>query len=1461
MLKTAKIYFPRGDGDSFVIRNIAGKHDDRKVVVSLLESDELTAGLLWQKKNTLAGGSDAEVLVTYDSVRNTSDFEVTLLRDDTEALEDSIYFLSLSSTSTSDDDDHYTPVVADFVLQPSGYGPYTGLPEEAMQFIPVPISDIEDGSFVKRNGDTFDGQDLSTVIGNSHTHSNKTLLDTYTQTEANLADAVSKKHSQNKDTKLDEGGDNEVSALTVKSVADHFDAADSYKLKGTGLKNEAVSSNHLNSAVVGELSPAGSVADLKTLRLSSQDKKLVVGNKSIDKTKIVEFVVGKNLFNKFDIDESGYLGNNNSFTVYASYFSSNYIAVSPSTQYTLSNHFALLYFDEAKKYISGDFSGNNNNPLTFTTPSNCYYVRISLNDSKKDVVQLEAGASSTSYEPFVMTIGGSAVPITLSSLVISTGITKDSSGKIIIDSSYFNKKTLTVDLNTVPDYVGQLGAYAGDTYYAATISPVSWVKLTYEPLSADRRTNIVNAFSKRYSKQGDSLLNFTTHFKDPASYITTATFEYDEALFSKYGEQQYWKITKTSASGITPRLVADISLDDLKRIGIDINDAGYTTQNLSLRLLEYKPLCVNALTSQFQAYVVLMYDDSNELSYSNTNNINLLNGANGTGGYAHTVTLVNNTDWYGWTRQALPLIKEYNGRTLKKIKIWYLVSVNSAGSDTTLAIAMSAAIKGDTISQTSLYLNYPDDLVGVDNYKVDWDSNTTYKKGEKVKFNRNIYISLRSGNLNNTPTDTYYWALDLDFTTLYNSMPSPVADSTQTLTIANADKIAFYGSSYTESVYTVKNHSWVQKLSAFTDLILGNFGVSGNRLVEEVQRLRENSNPFHPIVGIKEFNPTFVSFSNTGNETLNVFGTNLDAFRNEVTLAMTAAQSVGAAPIIGTEHYGYASQELLNFMLSDEYRLLVANIGSVGWNVLRPYTSSYAGFWGGSHPATRTNATYLAEWFYLLSQLRPNKSIKLYRLRSEYIGGSPTIDNLHYDDNIQRLQLFQEISCGEKSLKEENGQNGWEYYDRLDENFAVDSITNEYCKLINNESVVFSKWLLLEAVIDRVNVDVAEIQLSLAASPTKVYIANNNPSSTQYTPSQLNAAFEVSKTVYDTFTESIGEAFTSDATGAAVLNYQGKIKSYSLGGYFLIFTSNTSPTSDAGAGNLTKTSNSSTTAYTNYWNRLSRHKFEFLDKLGDSWSRFEDITSSAVYADGVLTISLSGDILKYFRKDKLRILLNDSGNITLSDLSITYSGGKPKLNNVPNTFKPKPAYTELNSPTGFDSDWTVTDGWTNNGAALEQMPASVRDYPPKHSMNYHVKLDYDATDSLPTSIKKTFAVTSSNGFKKVVVRVIARLFPKIFNTTVAEDDYHTQTRQIKADSYDMGTLVCSIGNGAPYAVSKKPVDIGWSEITFESYIPPYTTSVDVILNRDEFDFIDISNYRNHTYPLQVYDVSVQVEGE
>lgn len=77
---------------------------------------------------------------------------------------------------------------------------------------------------------------LADAVTNKHTHTNKATLDTYTQTEVNLVDAVTKKHTANTDTALDTGGANPVTALKVKGVTDRFDGSN--KLLATGIATQ-----------------------------------------------------------------------------------------------------------------------------------------------------------------------------------------------------------------------------------------------------------------------------------------------------------------------------------------------------------------------------------------------------------------------------------------------------------------------------------------------------------------------------------------------------------------------------------------------------------------------------------------------------------------------------------------------------------------------------------------------------------------------------------------------------------------------------------------------------------------------------------------------------------------------------------------------------------------------------------------------------------------------------------------------------------------------------------------------------------------------------------------------------------------------------------------------------------------------------------------------------------------------
>ena len=89
---------------------------------------------------------------------------------------------------------------------------------------------------------------VATLEGASHTHDNKALLDTYTQTEADLADAVAKKHSHSNKAILD--------AITDAKVA-AWDAAESNANSYTDTeiaKIQALTESEIDAAIAAATS-------------------------------------------------------------------------------------------------------------------------------------------------------------------------------------------------------------------------------------------------------------------------------------------------------------------------------------------------------------------------------------------------------------------------------------------------------------------------------------------------------------------------------------------------------------------------------------------------------------------------------------------------------------------------------------------------------------------------------------------------------------------------------------------------------------------------------------------------------------------------------------------------------------------------------------------------------------------------------------------------------------------------------------------------------------------------------------------------------------------------------------------------------------------------------------------------------------------------------------------------------
>lgn len=111
----------------------------------------------------------------------------------------------------------------------------------------------------------------------------------------------------------------------------------------------------------------------------------------------------KNLFNKNDITSKMYLNNLGETVSNDGQNYSNYITVYSNETYTMHANKplgiapAVCFYDEKKNFISG-ISYNNVYSISFITPANCNYIRMSVSAINLDSVQLERGDTQTEYE-------------------------------------------------------------------------------------------------------------------------------------------------------------------------------------------------------------------------------------------------------------------------------------------------------------------------------------------------------------------------------------------------------------------------------------------------------------------------------------------------------------------------------------------------------------------------------------------------------------------------------------------------------------------------------------------------------------------------------------------------------------------------------------------------------------------------------------------------------------------------------------------------------------------------------------------------------------------------------------------------------------------------------------------------------------------------------------------------------
>jgi lysophospholipase L1-like esterase len=115
---------------------------------------------------------------------------------------------------------------------------------------------------------------------------------------------------------------------------------------------------------------------------------------------------GKNIFNK-DTAVAGYKfpgGTHGETQANADWYVSDYMPVSPSTDYVRTQPYTTVFYDSSLTFISYVAT------KTFTTPANCAYIRIDVYKTVLGSEQVELGTASTAYEAFNISIPKLYIP-------------------------------------------------------------------------------------------------------------------------------------------------------------------------------------------------------------------------------------------------------------------------------------------------------------------------------------------------------------------------------------------------------------------------------------------------------------------------------------------------------------------------------------------------------------------------------------------------------------------------------------------------------------------------------------------------------------------------------------------------------------------------------------------------------------------------------------------------------------------------------------------------------------------------------------------------------------------------------------------------------------------------------------------------------------------------------------------
>jgi hypothetical protein len=621
-----------------------------------------------------------------------------------------------------------------------------------------------------------------------------------------------------------------------------------------------------------------------------------------------------------------------------------------------------------------------------------------------------------------------------------------------------------------------------------------------------------------------------------------------------------------------------------------------------------------------------------------------------------------------------------------------------------------------------------------------------WQKFEKEDYS-NDYISLSSNIISR---------LDNSIKKINNGNPT-------TISISNSDKIAIIGDSYTESHYTVKNKAYINKLSLFSDYEFVNWGISGDTYIGRLSDIRYGVNRYNTLP-FEDIAPKYAMMCCFTNDTSYM---GVDAYIDSLDNICTVLQGLGVEPIICTEYHTNDNSEsntsvktaLLNYAIEHNY--LFFDIATY-CDILRPksFDSHYRPFWGGSHAGTRTNAIEADPYeMYLKGLERPEKSIKLFRLRGENYS---SLDSLLFRTNIERAEKFQEINVGHTHIIDPS------LVDNCSS--AKQTVqTDEYQNIQKGVEVNFGNVCLASVTLPYLakNISRVSIKVKNTGEISKVYVLNR-------LIKPYNNCTRYTRFDYTSITEkpSVGDTYTSSNDGnTQVFTVQKVVENMGdAGSLGSIFCTPSNSSTNSG-GTLTKVTGNGDSSIPYSYRSIG---YDSSDIIKDTAGHWEEIALS----DGEYVVTSPNTSIDL---DKVHLLLIGT-NIGISDITITCYGSGTKLYNrrqVSLNYNRNNPNNELLPSSTFAPVGTQDSNWNNvTTSDIYEHTKGTDSYPTGCSSIVKVS---DKV-SLKCSVNKSLLKECTN---LAYLEIWCRYFPPIYS-----DGSGTQ---ITESSYDYNNLYIKVG--------------------------------------------------------------------